>query len=104
MASLNPFEKVRVLHQKDLKKGYDGVFLPASFEKKARSAARDLVWQWAFPAQRLTLAAALTSRSSIGMLALRIEAGSRGEALDGLLSTRRPTASSHLCGGQRSCA
>jgi hypothetical protein len=31
------------------------VFLPASFEKKAKSAAQDLVWQWFFPAQRLTL-------------------------------------------------
>jgi integron integrase len=49
------FEKVRALHQEDLQKGYDGVFLPASFEKKAKSAARDLVWQWFFPAQRLTL-------------------------------------------------
>jgi integron integrase len=48
-------EKVRELHQADLKRGYDGVFLPASFEKKAKSAARELVWQWFFPAQSLTL-------------------------------------------------
>jgi integron integrase len=54
-AIMQQFEKVRQLHQEDLKKGYDGVFLPASFEKKAKSAARDLVWQWFFPAQRLTL-------------------------------------------------
>ena len=55
---MRQFEKVRALHQEDLKKGYDGVFLPASFEKKAKSAARDLVWQWFFPAHRLTLVAA----------------------------------------------
>jgi site-specific recombinase XerD len=55
---MRPFEQVRELHQADLKKGYDGVFLPASFEKKATSAARELVWQWFFPAQRLTLVAA----------------------------------------------
>jgi integron integrase len=52
---MRQFEKVRALHQEDLKKGYDGVFLPASFEKKAKAAARDLVWQWFFPARRLTL-------------------------------------------------
>jgi site-specific recombinase XerD len=52
---MRQFEKVRELHQADLQKGDDGVFLPASFEKKAKSAARELVWQWFFPAQRLTL-------------------------------------------------
>lgn len=52
---MRQFETVRALHEEDLKKGYDGVFLPASFEKKAKSAARDLIWQWFFPAQRLTL-------------------------------------------------
>jgi integron integrase len=55
---MRQFEKVRDLHQEDLKKGDDGVFLPASFAKKAKSAARDLVWQWFFPAHRLTLVAA----------------------------------------------
>jgi integron integrase len=54
-AIMRQFEKIRALHQDDLKRGYDGVFLPASFAKKAKSAARDLVWQWVFPAQRLTL-------------------------------------------------
>jgi site-specific recombinase XerD len=55
---MRQFAKVRELHQADLKKGDDGVFLPASFEKKVKSAARELVWQWFFPAQRLTLVAA----------------------------------------------
>jgi site-specific recombinase XerD len=40
---MRQFEQVREIHQADLKKGYDGVFLPASFEKKAKSAARELV-------------------------------------------------------------
>ena len=56
--SMRPFEPVRELHQADLKRGDDGVFLPASFAKKATSAARELVWQWCFPAQRLMLVAA----------------------------------------------
>ena len=54
-AIMRPFEQVREIHQADLQKGDDGVFLPASFEKKAKSAARELVWQWFFPAHRLTL-------------------------------------------------
>jgi site-specific recombinase XerD len=57
-AIMRPFEQVRALHQEGLQKGDDGVFLPASFEKKAKSAARDLVWPWFFPAQRLTLVVA----------------------------------------------
>jgi site-specific recombinase XerC len=46
---MRQFEKVRELHQEDMQKGYDGVFLPASFEKKAKSAARELVCSGAFP-------------------------------------------------------
>ena len=57
-AIMRQFEKVKEIHHEDMKKGYDGVFLPASFDKKAKSAARELVWQWFFPAQRLTLVAA----------------------------------------------
>jgi integron integrase len=52
---LRQTDKVRALHQQDMKKGYAGVFLPESFEKKAKGAARELVWQWFFPAQSLTL-------------------------------------------------
>jgi len=54
-AIMRPFEQVRALHQADMQRGYDRVFLPASFAKKAKSAARELVWQWCFPARRLTL-------------------------------------------------
>ena len=42
-AIMRPFETVRALQQEDLQKGDDGVFLPASFETKATSAARALV-------------------------------------------------------------
>jgi len=47
-------EQIKVLHREDLAKGYAGVFLPGLFEKKAKGAARELVWQWFFPAQSLT--------------------------------------------------
>jgi integron integrase len=49
------FERIKELHRKDLEKKYDGVFLPGSFERKSKSSAKELVWQWFFPAQSLTL-------------------------------------------------
>ena len=52
---MRQFEKVRGLHQEDIKKGYNGVFMPGLFDKKAKNAARELAWQWFFPAQSLTL-------------------------------------------------
>jgi integrase len=42
-------ERVKRLHQEDLGKGYVG-----AFEKTAKGAARELVWQWFFPAPNLT--------------------------------------------------
>lgn len=41
-------------HKKDLAKGYDGVFLFDAYERKAKSAARQFIWQWLFPAHKLT--------------------------------------------------
>lgn len=42
------------LHQKDLGAGYAGVFLPDLLGKKYKNAAKELVWQWLFPAKSLT--------------------------------------------------
>ena len=42
-------------HREDLRSGYAGVFLPGSLEKKYKNAAKELVWQWLFPAKTLTL-------------------------------------------------
>ena len=50
-------ESVINLHQEDLKSGYAGVFLPNRIEKKYKNAARELVWQWFFPAKTLTFVA-----------------------------------------------
>ena len=43
------------LHESDLNDGYAGTFLFDSLDKKYRSAARELVWQFFFPAKILTL-------------------------------------------------
>lgn len=42
-------------HEKDCQAGFDGVFLYGQLEKKYKNAARELVWQWFFPAKELTL-------------------------------------------------
>jgi integron integrase len=47
-------QRIKALHQEDLARGYAGVFMPGNFEKKAKGAARELVWQWFFPAPSLT--------------------------------------------------
>lgn len=47
-------ETVMDLHQRDLDDGYAGVFLYGQLEKKYKNAARELTWQWFFPATLLT--------------------------------------------------
>lgn len=51
---MDQVKTVKNLHREDLKKGYNGVFMPGLFEKKAKLAPKELVWQWFFPAQSLT--------------------------------------------------
>lgn len=52
---LEQMERIKALHDEDLKVGYAGVFLDDALEKKYRNAARDFIWQWFFPQQTLTL-------------------------------------------------
>jgi site-specific recombinase XerD len=47
-------QELKELHRQDLSKGYGGVFLVNALEKKYKNAARQFVWQWLFPAKRLT--------------------------------------------------
>jgi len=57
-------ERVKNLYQMDLDTNYSGVFMPArmtwsdgfdSLEKKYKNCAKELIWQWFFPAKTLTL-------------------------------------------------
>jgi integron integrase len=50
-------ESVINLHQEDLKSGYAGAFLPSRIEKKYKNAAKEIAWQWFFPAKTLTFVA-----------------------------------------------
>ncbi|WP_327049807.1 integron integrase [Geotalea daltonii] len=48
-------KRVSDLHVKDLADGYDGVFLDDAVEKKYPKAPKELIHQWFFPQQSLTL-------------------------------------------------
>lgn len=43
-------EKVRRLHDEDLRLGFGSVALPNAIGKKLPNADRDWLWQWVFPA------------------------------------------------------
>jgi site-specific recombinase XerD len=47
-------EFVEYIHQRDLARNYDGVFLMNALEKKYKNAAKEFIWQWFFPAKQLT--------------------------------------------------
>jgi integron integrase len=47
-------EQVAHVHRADLAAGYSGTFLPNRYEQKSKSAAKELAWQWFFPAAKLT--------------------------------------------------
>lgn len=42
------------VHRSDVQTGYAGTFLPRLIGKKYKNAARNLVWQWFFPAKAMT--------------------------------------------------
>lgn len=47
-------ETLKGLHQRDLDRGYAGVFLVNALEKKYPNAAKEFIRQWFFPAVQLT--------------------------------------------------
>lgn len=48
-------ERIIELHERDWRAGFAGVFLYGLLEKKYTNAARELTWQWFFPAKDLTV-------------------------------------------------
>ena len=49
------FARVAAQRREDLAKNFAGAFLPRQLEKKYPNAGREFIWQWFFPAPRLTL-------------------------------------------------
>jgi len=46
---------VRDLHEHDLRRGYGEVYLPYALDRKYKHAAKDFIWQYVFPADRLSV-------------------------------------------------
>ena len=47
-------ERVRIMHEQDLATGGGSVYLPHALERKYPNAARELLWQYFFPAQAVS--------------------------------------------------
>src|SRR2546425_4192082 len=61
------------VHQQDLAAGYAGTFLPGALAAKYKRAARELAWQWVFPAKTLTRSEEHTSElQSLAYLVCRL--------------------------------
>jgi integron integrase len=48
-------EKVRAIYEDDLKKGVAGVYIWPALGRKYTNAAREWIWQYAFPSNRLSV-------------------------------------------------
>ena len=48
-------EKVKLIHDKDLTKGFGEVYLPNALERKYPNANKQWIWQYVFPASRLSV-------------------------------------------------
>ncbi len=48
-------EKVKILHEKDLKLGFGEVYLPDALARKYPNAAKEWHWQYVFPAAKLSV-------------------------------------------------
>ncbi len=48
-------EAVKQLHDHDVSRGYGEVYLPHALERKYRNAAKDFIWQYIFPADKLSV-------------------------------------------------
>jgi integron integrase len=45
-------EKVKLIHDRDLKEGFGAVYMPYALERKYKNANRSWAWQYIFPASR----------------------------------------------------
>ena len=46
---------VKELHEHDLKRGYGEVYLPYALDRKYKNAGKDFIWQYVFPADKLSV-------------------------------------------------
>jgi integron integrase len=46
-------QQVKLIHEKDLQKGFGSVYLPFALERKYPNASKEWIWQYVFPASSL---------------------------------------------------
>ena len=51
---LEHLEKVRIIHEEDLKRGFGEVYLPYALSRKYPNAAKEWCWQYVFPSKRIS--------------------------------------------------
>ncbi len=51
---LEQIDKVRIIHENDLKNGYRTVYLPYAIERKYTNASKSFIWQYLFPSKTLS--------------------------------------------------
>lgn len=51
----NQIEKIRVLHQEDINAGFGDVYMPAALARKYKNAAKEIQWQYVFPAKKRSI-------------------------------------------------
>ncbi len=47
-------ERVKLIHENDLSKGYDKVYLPHALDRKYPNAGKEWTWQYVFPSTKLS--------------------------------------------------
>lgn len=47
-------KRVRIMHESDLRNGFGEVYLPYALERKYKNAAKEWIWQYVFPAARIS--------------------------------------------------
>ncbi len=52
---IKQMEKVKIIHQQDIKQGFGSVYLPFSLQRKYPNANKELGWQYLFPATKLSI-------------------------------------------------
>lgn len=84
-------EQVRILHKKDVEVAFDGAFMPGAMERKFRSASKNLIWQWFFPAHGLTFVPDTGERRRYHMHETQLQSALRAAVVKAGL-TKRVTA------------
>lgn len=49
----NHLQQVKIIHEKDLSKGFGSVYMPFALERKYPNASKEWIWQYVFPATTL---------------------------------------------------